>query len=103
MNLKQYAWNIFEIAKANNEDLGVARRMLVNNISQGRAVNGGADLDYTALKTEWEAMDGEAQKAALEELCDYLTDFSTDAPYHSLCRAFEQGDRNAFDKVLEGK
>lgn len=37
-------------------------------------------------------MDGEAQKAALEELCDYLTDFSTDAPYHRLCRAFEQGD-----------
>ena len=103
MNLKQYAWNIFEIAKANNEDLGVAKRMLVNNISQGRAVNSGAGLDYAALKKEWEAMDGEAQKAALEELNKYITDFSTDAPYHSLCRAFEQGDRNAFDKVLEGK
>ena len=101
MNLKPYAWNIFEIAKENNEDLGAARRMLVNNISQGRAVNGGADLDYAALKKEWEAMDGEAQKAALEELNKYITDFSTDAPYHSLCKAFEQGDREAFEKVLE--
>lgn len=35
MNLKPYAWNIFEIAKENNEDLGAARRMHVNNISQG--------------------------------------------------------------------
>lgn len=102
MNLKQYAWNIFEIAKENNEDLGVARRMLVNNIQQGRAVNGGADLDYAALKKEWEAMDGKAQEAALEELNAYLSDFSPDAPYHSLCRAFDKGDRNAFDKVLEG-
>ena len=100
MNLKQYAWNVFEIAKANNEDLGVARRMLVNNIQQGRAVNGGTELDYTALKKEWEAMDGKAQEAALEELNAYLSDFSTDAPYHSLCRAFEQGDLEAFEKVL---
>ena len=100
MNLKQYAWNIFEIAKANNEDLGVARRMLVNNISQGRAVNSGTELDYAALKKEWDAMDGKAQEAALEELKAYLSDFSTDAPYHSLCRAFEQGDREAFNRVL---
>ena len=100
MNLKEYAWNIFEIAKANNEDLGIARRMLINNISQGRAVNGGAGLDYAALKKEWEAMDGKAREAALEELGAYLSDFSAGAPYHSLCEAFERGDREAFDKVL---
>ena len=100
MNLKKYAWNIFEIAKANNEDLGVGRRMLINNITKGMAVNGGTELDYPALCRRWEAMDGEAQEAALEELDAYLTDFSTDAPYHSLCRAFEQGDREAFEKVL---
>ncbi|MBU5626538.1 hypothetical protein KQI82_06340 [Oscillibacter sp. MSJ-2] len=100
MNLKQYAWNIFEIAKANNEDLGVARRMLVNNIQQGMAINGGAELDYPALRRRWDAMDGKAQEAALEELNKYITDFSANAPYHSLCEAFERGDREAFDKVL---
>ena len=47
-----------------------------------------------------QAMDGKAREAALEELGAYLSDFSAGAPYHSLCEAFERGDREAFDKVL---
>lgn len=99
--LKKYTWNVFEIAKANGEDLGVALRMLINNIQQGKAVNPGADLDYAAIKAAWDKLSTKEQEAEIEAMHD-LFDFGTDEPYHSLAEAFQDGDRAAFDKAMEG-
>ena len=52
MNLKQYAWNLFEIAKANGEDLGVARRMLIQNIQEWKGINPGTEADFAQMKKE---------------------------------------------------
>lgn len=101
MNLKQYAWNLFEIAKANGEDLGVARRMLIQNIQEGKGINSGTEADFAQMKKEWDAMSGEEQKKAIEELNACISDFGTNAPYHSLCEAFAAGDRTAFERILE--
>lgn len=99
MKLKKYTWNVFEIAKANGEDLGVALRMLVNNIQQGKAVSPGADLDYSRLKVLWEKMDTKKQEEEIEEVRKTF-DFSTNAPYHSLAEAFQANDREGFEKIL---
>ena len=99
--LKKYTWNVFELAKANGEDLGAALRMLINNIQHGKAVNSGADLNYTALKTEWDKLTVKEQEAEIDTMLD-MFDFGTDEPYHYLAEAFQAGDRATFEKILEG-
>ena len=72
MKLVDYAWEIFEIAKEQDMDVGVARDMFVANMQnvgvEGAPYYAGAeDIDYEALGAEWEAMDSEAQHKAKEE------------------------------------
>lgn len=98
--LKTYTWNVFQLARANHQDLGVALRMFLNNVSQGRAVNLGAPLDYASLKAQWDMLSEREQEAEIAEM-HQLFAFSSGASYHRLAQAFQADDRLAFEKALE--
>ena len=74
LNLKDYLWNVCEITINNDEaaDKGVAFDMLRSNIREGREVYPGTDLDYPALKEQWDGMTGEEQAQSRKEyhMCD---------------------------------
>ena len=108
MKLYDYAWNAWELTRAATEeyakhpetanvkaDVGEGFSKLLNNIRHGKAIDPGTDLDWAALKAEWDGLTGEEQSAAIQE-------------YHAvtgkavgLGPAFEKGYRAAFDAAIE--
>ncbi len=96
LNLKDYLWHVYEIStnNPNARDQGVAYDMLRNNIKHGREVDPGTNLDWAALKVQWDAMTPDEQSRSREEyqLCD-------NAP--GLWDAFEAGNRSEFDRLKE--
>lgn len=100
MKLTDYAWEIYDIAKANDMDVGVARDMFVANLEnagvEGAPHYAGADgLDYTALGREWGAMSAEEQrnqKAMYNEV--------TRSHYTDLAECRRNGDREKFDAII---
>lgn len=100
MKLTDYAWEIFDIAKEQDKDVGVARDMFIANLDnagkEGLPYYAGADdLDYTALGKEWGAMSAEDrhnQKTMYSEV--------TRAHYADLAQCRRNGDREKFDGII---
>lgn len=108
MKLYNYAWNVRELTRAATEeyakhpetanvkaDVSEGFSKLLNNIRHGKAIDPGTDLDWAALKAEWDGLTDEEQSAAIQE-------------YHAvtgkavgLGPAFEKGYRAAFDAAIE--
>ena len=102
MKLTDYAWEIYDIAKANDMDVGVGRDMFLANLEnagqEGLPHYEGADgVDYIALGQEWGAMSAEeqrTQKAMYNQV--------TRAHYADLAQCRRNGDREGFDAILAG-
>ena len=100
MKLTDYAWEIFDIAKEQDKDVGVARDMFISNLDnagkEGLPYYAGADgLDYTALGKEWGAMSAEDrhnQKAMYNQV--------TRAHYADLAQCRCSDDREKFDGII---
>lgn len=100
MKLTDYAWDIYDIAKANDKDVGVGRDMFIANMEnagqEGLPYYKGAEsVDFVALGKEWSAMTAEErhdQKTMYNEV--------TRAHYADLTQCRRNGDREAFDAIL---
>ena len=96
--LRDYTWNVYEIC-ANNEgayDLGVAYDMLRNNIRHGYEIDGGTNLNYAALKIEWDAMTVEEQSRSRQDY--HVTD-----QLPGMWDAFKVGDKAKFVAIQESE
>lgn len=100
MKLTDYTWEIFEIAKEQDVDIGVARDMFIANLENageaGAPHYAGADgLDYGALKGAWEAMAGQERGEAREAFTAL-----TRAHYKALTACRREGDREGFEAIV---
>ena len=98
LNLRDYTWNVYEI-NANNEsayDLGVAFDMLRNNIKHGYEIDGGTNLNWAALKVEWDAMTAEEQSKSRRDY--HVTD-----QLPGMWDAFNAGDKAKFVAIQEAE
>ena len=108
MKLYDYAWNVRELTRAATEeyakhpetanvkaDVGEGFSKLLNNIRHGAAIDPGTDLDWAALKVEWDGLTEEEQSAAIREY------HAVTGKAAGLGTAFAAGDRAAFDAAIE--
>lgn len=100
MKLTDYTWEIFDIAKEQDKDIGVARDMFVANLEnagvEGAPHYAGADsLDYTALGKEWGAMSAEEQWEAKEAFTALTREH-----YQELTACRREGDREGFEAIV---
>ena len=103
MKLTDYAWEIFDIAKEQDKDIGVGRDMFVANLEnagvEGAPHYAGADgLDYAALKGEWEAMTAQEQGEAKEAFTALTREH-----YQALTACRREGDREGFEAICKGE
>lgn len=98
LNLRDYTWNVYEICHNNPEasDIGVAFDMLRNNITHGKEIDGGTDLDYAALGAEWAAMTAEEQSKSRKDY--HVTD-----QLPGLWDAFKAGDKDKFKAIQQAE
>lgn len=93
------AWEIFELAKAQHMDIGVARDMFCTNLEnfgvEGAEFYEGADVDYVALSAEWKAMSAD-EKAAAKKLYTQ----ATQALYNDLTSCRRKGDEATFMSLV---
>lgn len=108
MKLYDYAWNVRELTRAATEeyarhpetanvkaDVSEGFSKLLNNIRHGAAIDPGTDLDWAALKAEWDGLTEEEQSAAIREY------HAVTGKAAGLGTAFAAGDRAAFDAAIE--
>lgn len=98
LNLRDYTWNVYEICHNNEaaKDIGIAWDMLRNNIRWGREIDGGTDLDWAALKVEWDAMSPEEQSKS-------RTDYHVTNSLPGMWDAFLAGDKAKFEAIQEAE
>lgn len=97
MKLKQYTWNIYEIAKANHAQTDVARDMFIANLNQGTDTYKGAKLDYKTLGALWKGMSIGAQHREKVQFNRMVREHMK-----ALSKAWQAKDRAAFEAVLAG-
>lgn len=99
MNLTDYAWEIFDIARANDKDIGVGRDMFIANMEQKReAYQGASHLNYVALGQAWQnlGLEGQTKQRNL-----YNQIFGAKGRYyHKLCEIRAKGDKTGFDALV---
>ena len=98
LNLRDYTWNVYEICQNNPEasDIGVAFDMLRNNIKWGKEIDKGTDLDWAALKVEWDAMTAEEQSQSRKDY--HVTDQLV-----GMADAFKNGDKEKFKAIQQAE
>ena len=98
LNLRDYTWNVYEICNNNPDahDLGVAWDMLRNNIRHGREIDAGTDLDYAALKAQWDAMTPEEQAKS-------RADYHVTDQLVGMWVAFKAGDKEGFAAIQQAE
>lgn len=101
MRLTDYTWEIFEIAKVNDKDIGVAKDMFIANLEQKQATYPGADtLDYVALGKAWHDL-GIEEQTKQRNLYNHIVGVEkAGGHYHELCQLRANGDRNGFEKIV---
>ena len=96
--LTRNAKAIFDLSTAEGVDVGVARDMFASNLSlYPELPHKGAKVDYVTLSAEWAGMTREEQAEAKTAFKELLRDH-----YHELGNAYAAGDRETFDRILEG-
>lgn len=95
MKLKDYIWDIYEIAKRYNTQPDIAMDMFIANLNQKADKYQGANVDYEKLGTDWRAM-------SLHEQHREKVEFNriTKAYLVPLSKAWRAKDRKAFDSVI---
>lgn len=100
MKLVDYTWEIYEIAKKQDKDIGVARDMFIANMENAGDetlpyYEGADDVDYIALGKEWCAMTAQEQ---WDEKNLYKT--VTRGNRAQLAKYRAANDRKGFDAVI---
>lgn len=102
--LKNYLWEIFEVAREERTDgdnlvgdLESAPNFFVAGITgnpkhQYKALS---EIDVPAAKAKWEALDAAAQAKDYDEVGRIIDD-----NYKALCTAFVAGDREKFQSIV---
>lgn len=98
--LTRNALAVFDLAAALRVDMNLAPAMFASNLSlyptEG-IIHEGAHVDYDALSAEWAGM----TKAERIEAKNAFTALMKNK-YHDLGNAYAAGDRETFDRILEG-
>ena len=98
MNLRDYIWNIYEIAKTNNVQRDVAKDMFIANLNAGTdRYKGATGVSYRRLGLRWKALSDTEKRKQQNEFHDIITDY-----FKPLSQAWQAGDRKAFDAVIAG-
>ena len=99
-NLSKYLWEMWDIAKANNMDVGVGRDMFWANLNnhgiEGAPHYVGADqLDYAALSEQWKSM-AEEEQWEQKIVCGHISRKC----YNALVKARKAGDREQWEAIV---
>lgn len=99
LNASKYLWEMWDIAGANDMDVGVGRDMFWANLNnygkEGAPHYAGADqLDYAALSEAWKAMPQEEQWEQ-KILCGFISR----KYYGALVKARKAGDREKWERI----
>lgn len=98
MNLRNYIWNIYEIAKTNNVQRDVAKDMFIANLNAGTdKYKGATGVSYRRLGMKWKALSSVEKRKQQNEFHDIITNY-----FKPLSEAWQAGDRKAFDAVIAG-
>lgn len=101
MKLTDYTWEIFDIAKANDKDIGVGKDMFIANLEQKQATYPGADhLNYAALGKAWQDL-GIDEQTKQRNLYNRIVGVKqAGGHYRELCDLRAQGDRTGFERLV---
>lgn len=101
ININEHIWNIWNIGKENNVDIGVAKDMFIANLEQRAAVYHGADeLDYAALGAAWAEL-GDGDKTKQRETYRQITAVTeAGGRYKDLTAARRADDRETFEGIV---
>ena len=95
---RPYLWDIYKIGHMNKVDTGIAREMFFAMVALGDAdptlVLDGIEVDWAALKPEWDKMDGGQRTDEKAVLRVFAKDH-----YKDLTDAFTAGDKDAFLEI----
>ena len=98
MELKNYIWNIYEIAKANNVARDVARDMFIANMELGTdKYKGATNVSYRRIGLKWKALTADQKHREKVEFNRITKEY-----LKPLSEAWQAGDRKAFDAVIAG-
>jgi len=96
--LKDYLWEIFGLADANDKPVDIGIDLLAHNLEHpdGPVFYAGADgLDYATLREQWAMLTEEEKAAAKNEAWEIIRTRD-----EALCAAFAARDREAFRALL---
>ena len=97
--LKNYIWEIFELAEAHDTPVDIGVDMLVTNLEnrEGSFFYEGADgMDYDTARAKWETLTPAEKTEAKNEAGKLIRE-----KYEALCGAFREKDKAAFLAALE--
>lgn len=98
MELKNYIWNIYEIAKANNVARDVARDMFFANMELGTdKYKGATNVSYRRIGLKWKALSASQKHHEKEEFNRITKEY-----LKPLSQAWQAKDKKAFDAVIAG-
>ncbi len=97
---KQYAWEIYQIARENHVDRFIAADMFLANVRNAGEEGlpcypGAGDLPYAALRERWEALTEDGRQAARKAYTDAVRTRGA-----RLSEAWRAGDREAFAQAV---